>query len=265
MKKKIFLTGFIILTVGLSYGSYEYYKFRQESHEKKLAGSYLADAAELCLKEFPAKNSHEKIRNLRHCVHINSEFKTEKELKSLWSNEDVVAGWLLGYMQKNKPKPPPMECSVRSAVLGGMLESQGFESRDIVVARNEDDFNDHVVRGVLNPDTRRWEVHDPSYDVEFVSKKNKEVLGIKRMLRAGVDEFIPCNYEGKCGWDLKTREGLNLEYNKGYWNIAWIRKIRTLLTTDNLDVNDKRSVYGENLSYCEFRAKWCKHNIEALN
>lgn len=264
MKIRLILISFIILAIGASYGLYEYYEYRQERNERDLASRYLGDAAELCLKEFPAKNSHEKIRNLRHCVYINSEFRTDENLVSLWENEDVVASWMVNYMQKSVKNPPPMECSIRSGTFGEMLESQGFKSRNIIVTRNEDNFNDHVVRGVFNPDTEKWEVHDPSYDVEFVSLKNKEVLGIKRMLRAGVDEFVPCNYEGQCGWDLKTKE-LPLTYNKGYWNIAWIKETRTLFTTQNLDVNAKRNVYGENMSYCEFRAKWCRDKIEALN
>ena len=265
-KNKIFLSGLVVIVVlGLAYSAYEYNKYRLEIHEKEIATRNFSGIAELCLNEFPAKNSHEKTRNLRHCVFINSQHNTEKNMRSLWEKADVMSGWMLGYMRKEKPYAPPMECSVRSGMLTEILKSQGLQSRHVVATRNEDNFNDHVVVEVLNPETGEWELHDPSYDVEFLSLTDKRPLGIKEMLSSGTGKFVPCNHDSKCGWDLKTREGTTLDYNRGYWDIAWVKTIRTLFTTDRLDVNVKRYVQGQKLSYCEFRAKWCKDKIEAVN
>lgn len=256
---KLILTLFFLVLVCVAG-----YKFERESfksREVRLTALAHHNFAKLCLKKFQAKNETEEIRNLRHCLFVNSEFNTDKATAPIWKDKAGTAQWLFEYGQGKREKAPPMECSYRSGTLVGMLKSLGYKAHDLVIPQNVDNFNDHVVVEVLNPDTNKWEIHDPSYDVDFVSLENRSRLSLKEMLTIDKDKYEPCNFEGKCGWDWKTSEGFALEFNKLYWNIAYVRDEDTLYVTKRLDVNAKRPVYGENLSYCEWRAKWCNNIV----
>lgn len=245
----------ILVTAGISYGKIH------ENREDQNRFKSLKGFSEICLQKFPANTHAEKIKNLRHCLFVNTKFSVDKNMTPLWDDKAMMADWLFDYASKTRSDPPPMECSYRSGTLVTMLESQGYEAHDIVITRNEDDFNDHVVVEVLNPDTGAWEVHDPSYDIDFVTIQDKKPLGIKDMLVKDTSEYTACNYAGKCTWDQKTSEGFQLQYNRGYWNTAWIKEDKVLYISKRFNETEKRSVYGEQKSYCEFRAKWCNNVV----
>lgn len=259
--RKRFLILLGVAVFGLAIAAFLLIPPIKKDYETREAAKALVELSEICLEKFPATTASEKFRNLRHCIYINSIFSADKVNNKIWKNVHKMAGMTLDYAQKDTNVPPPMECSNRSGLLVAMLKALGYNARDIVTARDEDDFNDHVVMSVFNPETKRWEVHDPSYDVEFLSLKDRKPLGIKRMLMFGTDKFEPCNFEGKCGWDQKNSEGFDLKFNKGYWNVAWIKAEKVMYVSEHFDVNKKRPVYGENLSYCDWRAKWCNNLV----
>ncbi len=250
---------FLIATAfGIIYG---FFKESKQLDKKMAVTDVHREVVALCLKQFPADNKTDEIKSLRHCIFKNSVFSDDKEFESLWKNKIAMAKWLRSSVAKERDSFPPMECSYRSGTLVSMLRSVGYEAHDLVIPKNEDNFSDHVVVEVLNPDTKKWEIHDPSYDVNFISLKDKAPLNIKEMLTIDKDDYMPCNFEGKCGWHLRTDEGIDLTFNKSYWNLAYIKDQNVLYVTKRLDVNAKRPVYGENLSYCEWRAKWCNNIV----
>lgn len=232
-----------------------------DRNEMRAASRSLKQLSEICLQRYPATTASEKFKSLRHCIYVNSVFNVNKGNSKLWEDHDKMADWTLDYAEKERSVPPPMECSYRSGTLVTMLRALGYDARDIVITQDEDNFPDHVVISVFNPETQKWEVHDASYDVEFLSLEDRKPLGIKRMLRFGTDKFEPCNFEGKCGWNQKTSEDFDLQFNRKYWNVAWIKAKNTMYVSNHFDVNKKRMVKGEEMSYCEFRKKWCKNVV----
>ncbi len=260
-RKNVFILTALVSTGILIYGlsaAREYYGERQE---RKAAFKSLSDFSAICLQKFPAKTDSQKIRNLRHCLYVNTLFSTDKKHTELWNQKDKMADWLFDYASKTRGDPPPMECSNRAGTLVTMLNTQGYQAHDIVVARDEDNFDDHVVTEVLNPDTKKWEVQGSSYDVEYVTKKDRKNLNLQQMLSLDTSEYMPCNFEGRCGWDLVTSEGMTLAYNRGYWNTGWVKAQRTLYISKRFDENKIRPVYGKQLSYCQWRAKWCDNIV----
>ncbi|PZP56609.1 MAG: hypothetical protein DI586_03080 [Micavibrio aeruginosavorus] len=257
---KWFLGAFLILA---ALGAvYELSRENKKTDEKMAVMDVHREVVALCLKQFPADNKTNEIKSLRHCVFKNSVFSDDKEFEPLWKNKMAMAKWLRSSVSKERNSFPPMECSYRSGTLVSMLKSAGYEAHDLVIPKNEDNFSDHVVVEVLNPDTQKWEIHDPSYDVNFVSSKDKAPLDIKQMLTIDKDDYKPCNFAGKCGWHLRTDEGIDLTFNKAYWNMAYIKDLNVLYSTDRLDIHAKRNVYGKQLSYCEWRKKWCNNIVE---
>ncbi len=261
--RKVSLVIFLVLFAGgVVAGVKEIRKKNEKAQIKKDTMEVYLQVAQACLKKFPAENKTQEIRNLRHCVVVNSTFSDDKNLKPVWDDKIGTAKWLHSRILNKAKEPPPMECSYRSGTLVGILRSLGYDAHDMVIPKNEDNFSDHVAVEVLNADTGKWEVHDASYDVDYVSTKNNARLSIKEMLTIDKDQYKPCNFKGKCGWKMETAEGHSLETNKAYWNIAYIKDRKVLYSTDRLDINAKRNVFGENISYCEWRKKWCNNIVE---
>lgn len=260
MKKKISIGLAIIAFIGFSAGAYEYRREHQKSVERDQTNVLHKEFADWCLGKFPAKTASEKIINLRHCVTISSEFSTDKKNKEIWNDHLTMAQWLLDYAHGKSEKAPPMECAYRSGSFRGVLESVGFEAKNLVVALDVDNFDDHVVVEVLNPDTGQWQMEDPTYDAHYTLKgdKTKRALSMQELLVTDKDRIQACDYTGRCGWDYETREGKPMNKTRDYWNLAYSKEDKALyVASKRFDETKKRPVYGELLSYCEWRKKWC--------
>ncbi len=221
----------------------------------------LKEFSQTCLKEFPAKTDTQKIISLRHCVFMNTIFTTDKRMGEMWQDRAAMMDWLEDYSSKSRRAPPPMECSYRARTLGRTLRVLGYQAHTIVVTRGADNFNDHVIVEVLNPDTKKWEIQDPSFDVQYVAKKDKSVMSIKDLLTVDFDKMIPCNYEGKCDWLMKTMEDFDVVRNQDYMGSAYIKHDKTLYLGRGFNENKPRKYQGKEMSFCQIHPDWCNKTI----
>jgi len=249
----------IVLLGGLGNLLHDAYKDKLETEEMERANTALISFADLCLKKFPAETETKKFDSLRHCVFVHSVFRDNKKYTPYWEKKDLMADWILGHAKDRKSEPPPMECSFRSWTLIHMLRAMGYQAHDVVTAADQDGFPDHVIARIFNPDTGRWEVHDPSYDTKYYAES--KALDIHEMLRMEPDNFYPCDFEGRCGWDKISRENIPFMLAHRYWNTAWIREEEKIYIAAAFDVNKKRKVGNETESFCEQRKKWCKNIV----
>lgn len=214
-----------------------------------------------CLKNVREDNATDKIINLRHCIHINSSYNDDKKNMNVWQDRPAMMRWLNNYVTKAKKNPPPMECFYRARTLNRSLRLLGYDARTVVITNNADNFPDHVMVRVRNPDTKHWEIQDPSYDIRYVAKKDGHTLGMRQLLTYKIDDFEPCNFEGKCGWDLISREKFGISNLRPYFASAYDNRERVLYLSRDFDENRIRNVYGKKMSFCQWKPDYCKRII----
>jgi hypothetical protein len=214
-----------------------------------------------CLKQFPAGTESQKIVNMRHCIYVNTSFSVDKKMAPMWQDRPAMMRWLYEHMSQPEKLPPLMECFYRAHTLSRSLKLLGYKAHTLTVTQDRDGFPDHVNVEVFNPDTKKWEVQDPSFDIHYVSKKDKSVLGPKEYLTLGYDDILPCNFEGQCDWDLKTSEGFSIRLTQDYMGAAYIKYENTLYLGRGYNENKKHDVQGKKISLCEFHPDYCKNIV----
>ena len=261
--RKYFFLGLVALIISIGGGFFfkdeikNYFTWRLDYSVNEPLEKFSA----ACLKDLPAKTDTQKIINLRHCIYTHTVFSTDKKMQVLWMDRAAMMKWLNDYATQSTKTPPPMECFYRARTLSRALKLLGYKAHTMVVTHEADNFYDHVTVEVFNPDTNKWEIQDPSFDVQYVSKKDKSVAGPKEWLTWGFDKMQPCNFDGKCGWDLKTPEDFDLVRTQDYMSSAYVRYDKTLYLGRGFDEHVKRNVYGKKLSFCQWEPEFCQKII----
>lgn len=253
------LIGGVIMVTVLIVTIFGATKRMDERREQAETSRILNDVAKICLAKYPARNDGDVFDSLRHCVFKNSIFSDKKENTPFWDDKALMARWTRDFTTGVRQDPPPMECSFRTHTLKIMLRSLGYQARSIVTAQDADNFPDHVVLEVFNPSTNAWEVHDASYDTQYMAQGKP--LNVQQMISLGVNNFEPCDFDGRCGWDKISRENIPFSLAERYWSTAWVRRLKTLYVADEFNVEQPRNVDGIKQAYCEKRAKWCNNVV----
>ncbi len=215
-----------------------------------------AEIAQLCLQKYTASDETVPDR-LRHCVHENTLHEIDDEFYSHWKDKNKMAAAMLAYLKGETSKRPHFECSTRTGLMLTLLETQGIKAQDLIVARFDKEYTDHVVVGVWDDKKQSWLVHDPSYDVFLADKVTKEPVSAHELLLRPLATFVPCEAKNKCGWDIISDDKTPVTHLFGLWGIM---AYKDFSGDWDLLYNEKKfdpyQVLGEQ-SYCEKRRKYC--------
>lgn len=227
----------------------EYVESRQLAHIH-------AEMAQLCLEKY-GKADETVADAFRSCVHENTMHNIDDEFYAHWKDEAHMAQAALEYLQGKRKEKPHFECSTRTGLMLGLLEAQGIAAQDLIVARFNKDYNDHVVVGVWAPEKKSWIVHDPSYDIFLADRATKKPATAHDLLLRPLIDFVPCVDKDKCSWDFKTNQQIPVTELFGLWGIM---AYKDLSGDWDLLYNKKKfdpyQVLGDQ-SYCQKRRKYC--------
>jgi hypothetical protein len=215
------------------------------------------EMAQLCLQKY-AQPGETIADAFRSCVHENTTHNIDDEFYAHWKDEAGMAQSALDYLRGTLKEKPHFECSTRTGLMLGLLEAKGIKAQDLIVARFEENYNDHVVVGVWNPEKKSWDVHDPSYDIFLADRVTKIPATAHELLLRPLSDFVPCTEKDKCSWDIKTTQQIPVTELFGLWGVM---AYKDLSGEWDLLYNQKKfdpyQVLGSQ-SYCEKRRKYCE-------
>lgn len=211
--------------------------------------------AQKCFIEFPAETVSQKIISLRHCVNLYSTFSADPKNRDKWNNQQGMMQWMEKYSRHETSEPPPMDCYYRAHAMVWILRALGLQAYTVVITNNADNFMDHVVVRVKNPDTGKWEIQGPLYDMAYRLKEKEGWLDSRDLLAE--ENFEPCDFNGKCGWGLVSREKLTVSTIKNYFSSLYDTKEKILYLSRDFDEKKVRKVQGKKMNFCEKRPEYC--------
>lgn len=124
-----------------------------------------------------------------------------------------------------KGPAPITECSARATAMLTLLAELGIDSRLIFLyADNGNSVGEHTELEVYNPDTQRWEITDPNYDVYFVNTANGERASIAQLVFGPLDSTRPCD---TCDPQAAAKASSHFEaYRIGYTDTFYVNPDR---------------------------------------
>jgi hypothetical protein len=144
----------------------------------------------------------------RHTIHCIDDWHDRN-----WDKRDLVLSHLYRAMIGDASARPHSSCGPRCMIMAWILQSYGIPSRHIGVMTSK--YSEYIVGHqqieILNPDTGRWELYDPSWNVHFLNEKSGERVSaldlyfqpMKRDLDSEpvINGILPCNHNGSHkGW-----------------------------------------------------------------
>lgn len=105
---------------------------------------------------------------------------------------------MLNYYNKEGP-PPQLSCSARTLAMQRILDILDHESR--IVNFFSEHAGSHTFLEVLNPQTNKWFLEDPDYNISYKFNNKSEKISLGDIIINPVDNYYPCRKE-ECGWFL---------------------------------------------------------------
>jgi hypothetical protein len=137
------------------------------------------------------------------------------------------------FSQDNGPAPI-VECSARATAMLTLLAELGIDSRLIFLyAGIEESIAEHTELEVFNPDTGRWEISDPTYNVYFVDSVTGDRASIAALVFAPDGSMIPC--EGCNAVDAEKASKHFQAYRIGYTDVFYVNPDRLSVSHRFLD------------------------------
>jgi hypothetical protein len=131
-----------------------------------------------------------------------------------WDNQDLVLAHVYQAMLGDQTARPHSSCGPRCMIMAWILQSYGISSRQIGIfsSRYSERIVGHQQIEILNPDSGRWELYDPTWNVHFVDEKSGERLSAIDVYFRPVQPdgngpgriagVLPSNHDGTAkGWD----------------------------------------------------------------
>lgn len=139
---------------------------------------------------------------VRQFVYKNSKHEEPFD-KDKW-NSELMIKMMISNHRKQAHVRPHMTCGPRSKCMKYILSLIGIKSYMVqVYTDNMDTFASHAFLNVYNNDTKRWEVHDPDYNLIYVDKNGNRVK-VQDLLFNKLDKITPCYDDGNKiirGWN----------------------------------------------------------------
>lgn len=225
------------------------------------------------LEIVPKASFHQKVDSARQFIHGHSIHKVDKEFYTYWYNIPVLMTMMAAHAQEpDKHQPPHAECSSRTAVMYWLLKGLDVRSRIVVIYPAEDLIEDliegtHTYLEVHNPQTEKWEIQDPHYNMYWVFSETGERASTEDMLTYPIEEtFLPCISPDDCSYSSPERHVRTI-LNR--FALASIIDIDTnnhplILNPDRFNPDHPFIVNHPRLPYCQLFADTCYQDIIEL-
>jgi hypothetical protein len=145
----------------------------------------------------------------RHTIHLIDAWHDQN-----WNNQDIVLAHLYRAMLGDTTARPHSSCGPRCMIMAWILQSYGIQSRQIGIfsSKYPERIVGHQQIEILNPDSGKWELYDPTWNVHFVDEKNGERRSVVDVYfrpvkpaddgRSRIEGIVPSNDDGTVkGWD----------------------------------------------------------------
>jgi hypothetical protein len=216
--------------------------------------------AALASRSVPAEAGfHERVDAARDFVYRNSVHNMDSEFYSIWRDKDAVAAAVLDYATGKRAKPPHLECSTRSGLLGQIFRTLGYRVRAVVLFSPDENLVSHTMLEILNPHTGRWEIQGADNDTWWRSIGDGKRASVADII-AAPSRFEPCRAQ-TCGWENLPKDD-PLRVIRPYLKIASVIDYDSgaRFTIYGADVDPQRvySLNGRIGAFCQILAKNCR-------
>ncbi|MAQ71733.1 MAG: hypothetical protein CL565_06025 [Alphaproteobacteria bacterium] len=271
--KKRSLTGLLVIVTLVFIGMLAEAIFDSyEEYKEKVAFSQLApDFISMCLKDAEDRGNNDVILGrIRQCVHNNSVHNIDEEFYQHWRapTSDKLRR-ILDFANGDMPEPPHMECSTRTEVLEDLYRYMGYQTKVYNVVQAADDFPGHILVEVFNPTTKEGELHDPTYNVSYNNFETGKRLNAIEVLETPLNEIAYCGNAGNCSQEeMREDEALVSDKIRDYFGFFYHKPDTgnedgiLSINKSRFDPEEKFSVKGEQMTYCEKKAKNCQNPIQ---
>lgn len=249
----------LALTAVLAYGAMWW---RQQQETTRL----IADIAGRIPISADASHS-ERLAALRTFINRHSQHKMDDEFYAIWRDRRAMVRALHDTVFGARSDPVHAECAMRTMFVQMILDHWGYKHRTVWVYAPSQDFNSHTFLDILNPDTGRWESHDPAYDVVWRDAATGAPVSIAEA-GGDLEAITPCDAAG-CGYHLHSRENFSIKDRAyGYFEIISVadrdNDQRFTVFTPRADMSRTFKQKSRHGTYCEVLAKNCEDGLFAI-
>ncbi len=116
-------------------------------------------------------------------------------------NTGLVLETLYQHHLDPSSEPAHLDCQPSCRALASILNYLGFQTRLVALLTDDYDFvASHALVEVLNPDSGKWELQDPLYNLFFYNSLSGERVSAIDIVFNGTEKIIPSNGHLH-GWD----------------------------------------------------------------
>jgi len=157
------------------------------------------------------KDFHTRIDGIRSYIYEHSVHLIDKEFYSYWHDiAHLMKRIRLHALDPEQNRPPHTECTTRAALMYWILKQAGIRSRIIVVYAGDDITDSHAFLEVYNPESEKWEIQDPDYNIYWALADSGARASTEDLLSHHpiTENFQICKSVSECADDGRIRERL---------------------------------------------------------
>jgi hypothetical protein len=191
-------------------------------------------------------------------VHDNSIHRMDAVHDRYAYHMPIILSRLLLSSMGEREQIPHLSCGPRALAMKHILQKGGITSRIVqVFSDNLDTIAVHMMLNVLNPDTDRWEVWDPSSRATYVDRETGDRLGIMSIV-TGDKHRIDVKKRKQYRWDSKQ-----VLYKAHFFNaVAFLSEsgsLKNCLIFVNSDAFDLSKIYATNETFAQWTSRKYSH------
>lgn len=209
---------------------------------------------------------------VRAFINAHSEHNIDDEFYSHWGQHDVITEKMVSYAQGRSSEPVHLECSSRGGAMELTLQAMGIKVRNINVTRYDKNFAAHSFLEVYDPESEKWHIQDPGYDIFWKILETGERASVIDIVKLGVDAVEPCHSERECGWGFDNKDAQGDVVNlKAYFGLAMVKDdsigMRDIYVNEEIFPLDRAVDNPEHgrITYCDYVKKNCRGDIVRYN
>lgn len=202
---------------------------------------------------------------IRRFVHGNSIHSIDNEFYKIDGDDKAIAALFMDRIEGRSKTGPHLECSSRSGVVQKIVRHMGYEVRGIVGYKYEDGYRSHVFVEIKNPETGKWIIQDPDYDVSWRIVSTGERASIDDLIKNDFDTYEPCVTPDRCGWVITNDLGKSPDNIKRSLAMALITERdkngnsskSSIVNTKRFDLSKAPDGAKNDKPFCEAVKKHC--------
>lgn len=268
--KKAFVTGTVIfcliLTILISFNHKQTKRLKKKI--KKLDPSYLwlnrefpvLKKIEKLILEKKPQNKTDLIDKARWFIRNGFAEKHDKWYDEHAWHTEIALQFIYHNNINPSSEPAHLDCGPSTRALACILNYFDFQTR--IVHFLTDDFDyvaGHTLLEVLNPDTGKWELQDPLYNIYFYHIDTRQRASALDLVFSDIEKIIPS--DGKLhGWDKKMHSRYSDRQPKilkdHYFEVLLYGESKRFVLINNEKISlTKRFPKNNNLTILEFIKK----------